>query len=64
MLAVTQNSNILFITTDQMREVDRAMKEDYEIDLAKMIENASRELTHLARSRFLRGNPNGKRGWY
>ena len=40
------------------------MKEDYEIDLAKMIENASRELAHLARSRFLRGNPNGKRGWY
>ena len=64
MLAVTQNSNILFITTDQMREVDRAMKEDYEIDLAKMIENASRELTHLARSRFLRGNRKGKRWWY
>ena len=64
MLAVTQNSNILFITTDQMREVDRAMKEDYEIDLAKMIENASRELAHLAISRFLGGNRKEKRGWY
>ena len=40
------------------------MKEDYEIDLAKMTENASRELAHLARSRFLRGNRKGKRGWY
>ncbi len=40
------------------------MKEDYEIDLAKMIENASRELAHLVRSRFLRGNRKGKRGWY
>ena len=44
MIAVTQNSNIPFITTDQMREVDRAMMEDYGIDLAKMMENAGREL--------------------
>ena len=61
MLAVTQNSNILFITTDQMREVDRAMMEDYGIDLAKMMENTGRELAHLARSRFLGGNPKRKR---
>lgn len=61
MIAVTQNSNIPFITTDQMREVDRAMMEDYGIDLAKMMENAGRELAHLARSRFLGGNPKGKR---
>ena len=61
MLAVTQNSNIPFITTDQMREVDRAMMEDHGIDLAKMMENAGRELAHLARSRFLGGNPKGKR---
>ena len=61
MHAVTQNSNIPFITTDQMREVDRAMMEDYGIDLAKMMENAGRELAHLARSRFLGGNPKGKR---
>lgn len=62
MLAVTQNSNIPFITTDQMREVDRAMMEDSGIDLAKMMENAGRELAHLARSRFLGGTPKGKRG--
>ena len=61
MIAVTQNSNIPFITTDQMREVDRAMMEDYGIDLAKMMENAGRELAHLARSRFLGGNPKRKR---
>ena len=61
MIAVTQNSNIPFITTDQMHEVDRAMMEDYGIDLAKMMENAGRELAHLARSRFLGGNPKGKR---
>jgi len=40
------------------------MKEDYEIDLAKMIENANRELAHLAISRFLGGNRKEKRGWY
>ena len=62
MIAVTQNSNIPFITTDQMREVDRAMMEDSGIDLAKMKENAGRELSHLARSRFLGGTPKGKRG--
>ena len=61
MIAVTQNSNIPFITTDQMREVDRAMMEDYGIALAKMMENAGRELAHLARSRFLGGNPKRKR---
>ena len=61
MIAVTQNSNIPFITTDQMREVDRAMMEDYGIDLAKMMENAGRELAQLARSRFLAGSPKAKR---
>ena len=29
-----------FITTDQMREVDRAMVEDYGISLVQMMENA------------------------
>ena len=37
------------------------MMEDYGIDLAKMMENAGRELAHLARSRFLGGNPKRKR---
>ena len=34
--------NIPFVTTDQMREVDRAMVEDYGISLLQMMENAGR----------------------
>jgi NAD(P)H-hydrate epimerase len=39
-----------------MREVDRAMIEDYRIELIQMMENAGRVLAGLARSRFLGGN--------
>ena len=53
--------DIPFITTDQMREVDRAMIEDYGISLAQMMENVGRNLTQLARSRFLQGDPTGPR---
>jgi NAD(P)H-hydrate epimerase len=42
-----------------MREVDRAMVEDYRIELIQMMENAGRNLAHLARSRFLDGDPRG-----
>ena len=45
------------ITTDQMREVDRAMVEDYGILLVQMMENAGRGLAHLAQRRFLKGDP-------
>ncbi len=48
------------LTSDQMREVDRAMIEDYGIDLARMMENAGSNLARLARSRFLGGDPRGK----
>lgn len=48
------------ITTEQMIEVDRAMMEDYRIDLSQMMENAGRSLAHLARRRFLAGNPEGR----
>jgi NAD(P)H-hydrate epimerase len=44
-----------------MREVDRVMVEDYHIDLVQMMENAGRSLAHLARVRFLDGDPAGKR---
>lgn len=44
-----------------MIEVDRAMIEDYHIELIQMMENAGRNLAHLARVRFLDGNPVGKR---
>ncbi len=50
-----------FISTDQMREVDRAMIEDYGILLIQMMENAGRCLADLARKRFLGGNPRGRR---
>ena len=48
---------IPYLTTADMVEVDRAMIEDYGIDLVRMMENAGRNLAHLARSRFLDGDP-------
>lgn len=48
------------LTTEQMIEVDRAMIEDYHIELIQMMENAGRNLAHLARERFLDGDPGGK----
>ncbi|MCH8162057.1 MAG: NAD(P)H-hydrate epimerase [Chloroflexi bacterium] len=50
-----------FISTQQMREVDRAMIEDYNISLLQMMENAGRCLADLARSRFFGGDPRGQR---
>lgn len=52
--------DIPYLTTDQMREVDRAMIEDYHIELIQMMENAGRNLAHLARNRFLDGQPTDK----
>lgn len=52
--------DVPYLTTDQMREVDRAMIEDYHIELLQMMENAGRNLAHLARDRFFNGNPAGK----
>ncbi len=49
-----------YLTTQQMVEVDRAMIEDFEIDLVRMMENAGRNLAHLARTRFLDDDPRGK----
>lgn len=40
------------LTTDQMREVDRIMIEDLEIDLPRMMENAGHSLAWLSRERF------------
>lgn len=48
-----------WITTKQMIEVDRAMIEDFRIELIQMMENAGRCLAHLARERFLGGDPRG-----
>ena len=46
-----------YLTTEQMVEVDRAMIEDARIELILMMENAGRHLAHLARTRFLDGDP-------
>ncbi len=53
--------DIPYLTTDQMIEVDRAMIEDFKIELIQMMENAGRNLASLARERFLGGDPIGKR---
>lgn len=44
-----------------MVELDRAMMEDVWIELIQMMENAGRNLAHLARQRFLAGDPRGRR---
>jgi len=49
-----------FLTTDQMREVDRAMVEVFGIDMARMMENAGRNLAQLGRERFLDGDARGR----
>jgi NAD(P)H-hydrate epimerase len=54
------HSDVPWLTTDQMIEVDRAMIEDYHIELIQMMENAGRALAHLARERFLEGDPRGR----
>jgi NAD(P)H-hydrate epimerase len=46
------DQDIPFINTVQMREVDRAMIQDYKIELIQMMENAGRNLAQLARARF------------
>ena len=57
----TYTDDVPFVTTEQMIEVDRAMMEDYRIELMQMMENAGRNLAHLARERFFGGDPQGKR---
>ena len=53
--------DIPFITVDQMHEVDRAMEDDYHIELVQMMENAGLALANLASRRFLAGDPRGHR---
>ncbi len=60
-MILTTAADVPYLTTDQMIEVDRAMMEDYRIDLIRMMENAGRNLAHLARERFLGGDPRGHR---
>ncbi|MFQ5434763.1 MAG: NAD(P)H-hydrate epimerase [Anaerolineae bacterium] len=53
--------DVPYVDTKQMIEVDRAMMEDYRIGLIQMMENAGRNLAHLARERFLNGDPRGRK---
>jgi NAD(P)H-hydrate epimerase len=61
MIPNATSAEVPYLTTDQMIEVDRAMMEDYHIDLVRMMENAGRNLAHLARERFLGGDPRARR---
>ncbi len=60
MEAIWLEGDVPYLTTEQMVEVDRAMIEDFDIDLPRMMENAGRNLAHLARDRFFDGDPRGK----
>ena len=61
-MSFTMSPNeIPYVDTQQMMEVDRAMTEDYKIELIQMMENAGRNLAHLARQRFLHGTPVDKK---
>ena len=61
MTFATADGAIPYVDTAKMVEVDRAMIEDDRIELIQMMENAGRNLAHLARVRFLDGDPRGKR---
>jgi NAD(P)H-hydrate epimerase len=54
-------NTVPYLTTGEMREVDRLMIETYGIELLQMMEHAGRNLAQLARVRFLDGNPSGRR---
>jgi NAD(P)H-hydrate epimerase len=56
-----KEQSVPFVSVAQMVEVDRAMIEDYGILLVQMMENAGRNLAHLARQRFLSSGAVGKR---
>ena len=45
-------ADVPWVTTDQMREVDRIMIQDLGIELIQMMENAGRNLADLAMGRF------------
>ena len=60
MISIPFKGDIPTITTEQMKEVDRAMVEDYHVQLIQMIEKVGRNLAHLIRSRFLGNKVSGK----
>ena len=54
-------TEVPYVAADQMIEVDRAMIKDYGIELIQMMENAGRNLAHLARERFFLSDPVGRK---
>jgi NAD(P)H-hydrate epimerase len=56
---LSNHNTIPALTKNQMIEVDRAMIEDYHIELLQMMENAGRNFAELAR-RWLKGTVQGK----
>lgn len=52
---------IPFLSAAEMREIDRAMIEDYGIELLQMMEIAGRNLARLAKLRFFSLQPLGKK---
>lgn len=56
MFIEVEADSVPWVTTDQMREVDRVMVEDLGIDLMQMMENAGRNLAELAVGRFTPGS--------
>jgi NAD(P)H-hydrate epimerase len=60
MPAESRGLDVPSVTSDQMREVDRLMVEEYGILLVQMMENAGRGLAQLARRLFLDGDPRGR----
>ncbi len=59
-MTIPMITDVPCVDTEQMIEVDRAMIEDYGIGLIQMMENAGCNLAHLARERFLNGDPREK----
>ncbi len=55
-IPVVAADDVGWITTDQMVEVDRVMIEDLHIELMQMMENAGRNLAHLAMRLFAPSN--------
>jgi NAD(P)H-hydrate epimerase len=52
--------SVTCITTEQVREVDRLMIEEYGISLLQMMENAGRNLATLVKSRHLGSDASGR----
>lgn len=60
-MIATYTQELPWLTTEQMIEVDRAMMEEFRIDLIQMMENAGRALAIVASECFLDSDPEGRR---